>query len=131
MLRASAIVEKAGVPTTSLICDGFIGQARAVAGGFGIPNLPVARILGHVDSQSAAELADNLLSVTLEQVIGHLTRAPDAHTTDPACAITAARPIDRRRVLFPDMFEPVTSRNRPGPSRAASLGRRTLSGSNG
>lgn len=76
MLRASAIVEKAGIPTTSLVCDGFHGQARAVSGGFGVLGMPVARIVGHVDSQSDEELRRNVIDVTVGDVISHLTETP-------------------------------------------------------
>ncbi len=79
MLRASVVVEAAGVPTVSLVCDGFIGQARVVAGGFGIANLPVARIVGHVDGQSAEELAVNLRDITLPEIVRGLTVAPALH----------------------------------------------------
>ena len=78
MLRASAIAEKAGFPTVSLVCDGFIGQARAVSGGLGVPDLAVARLVGHVDSQDNDELADNIARVTVPDVIARLTSSPAA-----------------------------------------------------
>ena len=76
MLRASAIIEKAGIPTASLICDGFEGQASAIRGGLGVPNLPVTRIAGHPDSQTIDELSGNLVSVTIPQIVDHLTTSP-------------------------------------------------------
>lgn len=72
-MRASAIVEKSGIPTASLICDGFIGQAAGIAPGLGIAGLPVARIVGHVDGQDRGELRQNLKAVTADAVIGCLT----------------------------------------------------------
>jgi len=69
-------VEQAGIPAASLVCDGFIGQARAIAGGFGVPHMPVARIVGHVDSQSSDELVANLRQVTAGEVIRNLTQNP-------------------------------------------------------
>jgi hypothetical protein len=102
VLRASAIVEKAGVPTTSLVCDGFIGQARAVSSGFGVPDIPVARVVGHVDSQSADELAENLRAVTADEVVRQLTTAPapggDADIAD--AAIVARGSFDEINRLF-------------------------------
>jgi hypothetical protein len=77
-MRASAIVEHAGIPTASLVCDGFIGQGAAIAGGLGIAGLPIARIVGHVDGQSEDELQQNLLAVTAAQVVRCLTEAPAA-----------------------------------------------------
>ncbi len=77
-MRASAIVEKTGIPTASLVCDGFIGQAAGVAPGLGIAGLPVARIVGHVDGQDLGELQHNLKAVTSSAVIDCLTRPVDA-----------------------------------------------------
>jgi hypothetical protein len=75
VMRASAIMEKAGIPTASLICNGFVGQAQAIAPGLGCAALPVAT-LGHVDSISAAELRAFVLEHTMPQVVRCLTQAP-------------------------------------------------------
>ena len=80
MLRASAVAEKAGVPSASLVCEGFIGQAGTTSAGLGLPNLPVARVPGHVDGQSAEELHDNVRAVTLDAVIANLTADPEPAT---------------------------------------------------
>ena len=76
MLRASAIAENAGVPTSSLVCEGFIGQAATTSVGIGLPNLPVALVPGHVDGQSDEELWANVTSVTLDAVIDNLLSQP-------------------------------------------------------
>ncbi len=76
MLRASAVAEKAGIPTSSLVCEGFLGQAATTSVGIGLPNLPVALVPGHVDGQSDDELRDNIGSVTLERVIDNLLSQP-------------------------------------------------------
>ena len=76
MLRASAVAEKAGVPTASLVCEGFLGQAGTTSVGLGLPNLPVARVPGHVSTQSTDELRRNILDVTLDEVVRNLTEAP-------------------------------------------------------
>ena len=78
MLRASAASEAAGVPSSSLVCDGFLGQGATTAVGLGLPNLPMAKVPGHVDTQTDNELRDNLTSVTLQEVIENLTFAPPA-----------------------------------------------------
>ena len=75
MLRASAAAEAAGVPSSSLVCDGFLGQGATTAVGLGLPNLPMAKVPGHVDTQTDNELRDNLTSVTLRAVIENLTAA--------------------------------------------------------
>ncbi|HEU5319250.1 MAG TPA: UGSC family (seleno)protein, partial [Methylomirabilota bacterium] len=76
MLRASAVAERAGVPTASLVCEGFRGQAATTATGLGLPGLPTALVPGHVDVQSVEELRQNLVAVTVEAVITNLTVAP-------------------------------------------------------
>ncbi len=77
MLRVSAIAEQAGVPSSTLVCEGFAGQAATTAVGLGMPNLPVAIVPGHVDMQTDNELRDNIVEVTLGQVIANLTEQPD------------------------------------------------------
>ena len=80
MLRASAVCEKAGVPTASLVCEGFIGQAAATSIGLGMPTLPVAFVPGHTGAQSSDELRRNILGVTVGRVIENLTSAPATAT---------------------------------------------------
>ncbi len=99
MLRASAIAEAAGVPTSALVCEGFLGQAATTAVGLGMPNLPIAKVPGHVDSQNANELRDNVISTTLDEVIGNLTTAPGA-----AAEIREPGPHD---VVFDGSFEEI------------------------
>lgn len=77
MLRASAICEQAGYPTSSLICEGFLKQAATTTVGLGMPNLPVALMPGHIGTQSAQELRGHILDVTTERVIENLTRMPE------------------------------------------------------
>ena len=76
MLRASAVAERAGVPTASLVCEGFRGQAATTAAGLGLPGLATALVPGHVDVQSAEELRRNVAEVTVDAVIRNLTEAP-------------------------------------------------------
>jgi hypothetical protein len=77
VVRASAAAEQAGVPSVSLTCEGFLGQAATTAAGLGMPNLPTALVPGHVDVQSAEELRRNVAAVTVDAVIQGLTVAPD------------------------------------------------------
>ena len=89
MLRASAVAERAGVPTASLVCEGFRGQAATTATGLGLPGLPTALVPGHVDVQSVEELRRNVAAVTVDAVIRNLTEAPPragAAVVEPAPA---------------------------------------------
>jgi hypothetical protein len=82
VLRASAAGEAAGVPSSTLVCEGFMGLAAASSIGLGMPNLPVARVIGHPGVQSKEMLERNVLEVTLEQVIDNLLKAPPAAGAD-------------------------------------------------
>ena len=81
MLRVSAVAEKAGIPSASLVCEGFVGQAGTTSVGLGVPNLPLARVAGHVDTQSVDELRDNVLGITLDEVVANLTETQMAAAT--------------------------------------------------
>ena len=74
MLRASAVCEAAGIPTSSLVCEGFIRQAAATSVGLGLPSMPVALVPGHPGVQDDATLRKNMLEVTTGRVIENLTR---------------------------------------------------------
>jgi hypothetical protein len=76
VVRASAIAERLGVPTVSIVCEGFVGQAASTAAGLGMPTLPLASVPGHVDVQSGDTLRRNVLAVTLDGVVKGLTVDP-------------------------------------------------------
>jgi hypothetical protein len=69
------VAERAGVPTASLVCEGFRGQAATTATGLGLPGLATALVPGHVDVQSVEELRENVAAVTVDAVIRNLTEA--------------------------------------------------------
>jgi hypothetical protein len=89
VVRASALAEQVGVPSSSLVCEGFLGQAATTAAGLGFPNLPLARLPGHVDVQSAEELRANVLHVTVDAVVENLTIDPA-----PAEVVAEPEPLD-------------------------------------
>ena len=76
-MRASAVCERAGVPTASLTCEGFLGAAAATSIGVGFPNLPLAKVPGHVGAQTKDERYRNICEVTVDRVIDNLTRMPE------------------------------------------------------
>ena len=76
MLRASAAGEGAGVPSSTLVCEGFLGLAGAASIGLGFPDLPLARVAGHPGVQSREMLQKNTLEVTLDRVIDNLLKTP-------------------------------------------------------
>ena len=78
MLRASAVCEAAGFPTSSLTCEGFVRQAAVTSVGIGMPNIPIATVPGHIGTKTAAQLREDILNVTLDEVINNLTVMPAA-----------------------------------------------------
>jgi hypothetical protein len=99
VLRASEVCERAGVPSSSLVCEGFLGQAAATSIGLGMPNLPVATIVGHTGAQAVPEIHANVREVTAQQVIENLLKQPAEHemTTEPGA----------RDIVFSGTFEEV------------------------
>ncbi len=71
-MRAAIAAESAGIPSVSIVCDGFDGQALATSRGMGYDHMPLAVTVGHVDSQSIEELSHNFRSLTVERVISGL-----------------------------------------------------------
>jgi hypothetical protein len=78
VLRASIAAEVAGVPSVSLVCEGFVGQARATGEGLGFAMLPCAVLVGHVDSQSYEEMIAGFVATTIDQVVAGLSGGADA-----------------------------------------------------
>ena len=75
MLRASAVCEEAGVPSSSLVSQGFLQLAAASSIGLGLPSMPVALVPGHPGAQSPTMLRHNILEVTTAEVIKNLMQA--------------------------------------------------------
>jgi hypothetical protein len=99
VLRASAASEEAGVPTSTLVCEGFLGLASASSVGLGMPNLPVASVPGHTGVQSVETLRRNILDVTLDRVVDNLLHPPSE-------ALIEDEP-DAREIVFKGSFEEV------------------------
>jgi hypothetical protein len=99
VLRVSAISEAAGVPASTLVCEGFLRQAKATSVGLGLPGMPVALVPSHPDALSLDELHRNTLEITTEQVIANLMRGStlDALRDEPG----------EREIVFRGGFEAV------------------------
>jgi hypothetical protein len=78
-----------------------MGQAAATSVGLGMPNLPVATILGHPGAQSLDELRGNVRRVTTEQVIENLLRQPAEPRMQPEPG--------PREIVFSGTFEEVNT----------------------
>ena len=64
------------MPSSTLVCEGFLGLASASSVGLGMPNLPVALVPGHTGVQSNEALRRNILEVTLDRVVSNLVEPP-------------------------------------------------------
>jgi hypothetical protein len=73
--RAAVAAETAGVPSVSIVCESFDGQAAATARGHGFGQLPVAITVGHVDAQSAADMERNFVDHTVDAIVEGLIGA--------------------------------------------------------
>jgi hypothetical protein len=78
VLRAAVAAEAAGVPSVSLVCEGFGRQAGATARGLGFDGLPIAVMRGHVDSQPTGEMVASFLAHTVDEVVAGLTTPIDS-----------------------------------------------------
>jgi hypothetical protein len=65
--------EAAGVPSSTLVCEGFLGLAANTSVGLGAPDIAVAKVPGHTGVQSPEELQRNILTVTMDRVVENLT----------------------------------------------------------
>jgi hypothetical protein len=101
VLRASEACERGRFPTSSLVCEGFLGQAAATSVGLGMPNMPLALIPGHPGAQSLEELRANVRNVTASQVIENLLNQPTEHRLEPEPSA--------RDIVFRGTFEEVNA----------------------
>lgn len=113
-MRVAIAAESAGIPSVSIVCEGFEGQSGATARGHGFDGLPLAVTVGHVDAQSTEDMIANFVSTTLPQVISGLSgpgtagpasesMAGDSHVgaDEPAAVdIVASGTIDEINRLF-------------------------------
>ncbi len=99
-MRAAAVAERAGIPSVSLVCSGFAGQASSTAAGLGFTHMQVAVMPGHVNMQTYEELKNNVLEVTVEQVVKGLTE-------DPGAGPDAAAEPGPGDIVFDGSFEEV------------------------
>jgi hypothetical protein len=79
-VRASIAVEKAGIPTATIVASGFLGQAKVTAKAQGMPHLGIAEFPGIIMNQSAEELRRNVQEVLAKNVVTQLTKLVETST---------------------------------------------------
>lgn len=103
-MRASVAAEAAGVPSVSLVCEGFERQATATGRGHGFDRLPLAVMPGHVDAQSVDELVANFVDVVVPRVVDGLTTplppVEGASAEPSALEVVASGSIEEINELF-------------------------------
>lgn len=82
--------ESAGIPSVSIVCEGFVGQALATGRGMGYDGLALAVMPGHVDAQSSATLERHVRDHAVDAVARGLTESPDATREQPGVTEPAA-----------------------------------------
>ncbi len=107
-MRAAIAAESAGIPSASIVCEGFAGQAAATARGIGYDGLPLAVTIGHVDAQSQTEMIENFLSETVDAIIAGLTdptppTGNEASTEHAALEIAAIGTLDEINDRFTEL----------------------------
>ncbi|MBI2958602.1 MAG: hypothetical protein HYY32_07165 [Chloroflexi bacterium] len=98
-MRASTEAEKLGLPTASVVCQGFATQGSMTAAGLGMPNLPTAAYPGNIAFSSPEDLQKNVAAVTVGQVVKSLTVQPKE--------VKAAPEPGPRDIVFTGTFEEV------------------------
>ncbi|MEM8706793.1 MAG: UGSC family (seleno)protein [Actinomycetota bacterium] len=105
-MRAAIAAESAGIPSVSILCDGFRGQATATARGHGYDGLALAVTEGHVDALDAETLIESFRSIVVDQVVAGLTTEPEAvaeETLEPAAlGVVVTGSIDEVNQVFLD-----------------------------
>ena len=71
-MRASAVGERAGIPSVGIVVTSFVPSARGTARGQGMPDVALAVYPGAIDTHSKAEMERNLEKV-VEEIIEGLT----------------------------------------------------------
>jgi hypothetical protein len=103
-MRAAIAAETVGIPSVSLVCEGFERQALATGRGLGFDGLRLAVLRGHVDTQTSDDMVAAFISQTVDEVIRGLTDSvavEGAVNTEPAAIdIVADGTIDEVHQLF-------------------------------
>jgi hypothetical protein len=106
VLRASVAAELAGVPTVSLVCQGFERQALATGRGLGVDGMRLAVLSGHVDTQTREDMLRLFRERTIPQIIAALCAADatgesNADSDEPAALdVVASGSLDDIQRVF-------------------------------
>jgi hypothetical protein len=91
-MRASVAAELAGVPTVSLVCEGFERQALATGRGLGVDGMRLAVLTGHVDTQTRDDMLRLFRERTIPQVVAALCASDESGDAADATPYVADEP---------------------------------------
>ena len=86
MTRASIAAEQAGIPAVSIVSTPFLPQARALAQGLGMREIPIAEYPGEPQKDTDDELRDKVVNLLVPQILasfGNRSEASLAPETSP------------------------------------------------
>ena len=99
MLRASAVAEKAGVPSVSIVATPFIRQAGIIAKGLGMPGLSIAEYPGVPMTDSPETVSEKAATHLVEPIVQGLARSGVTDKKAEATTVINARDIVFRGTL--------------------------------
>lgn len=68
-MRSSIATERAGIRTVSIVCTGFLAQARIIAKLSGLSSIALAEYPGHVTTDSLEVFRQKVNDHTIPQII--------------------------------------------------------------
>lgn len=95
MLRASAVVERGGIPSVAVVSEAFVGMAEALAGSLGVAGLPLAVYPGVIPADPDDVFLQKVRDVLVPQILAGLvgTTAGGASVDPPRAQPTHPREI--------------------------------------
>jgi hypothetical protein len=72
VLRSSVVAERASVRSVSVICSGFLGEAKAIAKLSGMSQIALAEYTGHVSMDTDEDLKSKVRMELVDRVIAGL-----------------------------------------------------------
>lgn len=111
-MRAAVAAEAAGVPSVSIVCRGFEGQAAATARGLGYDGLSLATLRSHVDGESYDDMVAAFVTHTIPEICAGLCTpvAHEARSDGPPPASRPAEPTGPAEATAPTASPPPASR---------------------
>ncbi|MFC1941356.1 hypothetical protein ACFLWL_03025 [Chloroflexota bacterium] len=102
-MRASAVAEKAGVPSVTELCSPFVKQGQIIAEMLGVPGARITEYPGHISVHSLEQRRKNVEEVVLPQIIKALTEPLKK------ARLAVAEEPGPRDIIFKGTFEEVNA----------------------